>query len=201
MKSLVALLIPAGLFAQTGASPGSLYTPSGRLADSTRDWRASEVGDIVTIVVSDSASAIARGGTNTSRKSSLDNSITSLGGALAAGNPLTGLAGLSNDQQLKGEGQTSRNMTLSTTISARVIEVMPNGNLVIEGVKDVSVNSEKQIITISGVVRPIDVSTANAVPSNRVADLTVRVNGKGVVGDAIKRPFFLYRILMGLLPF
>ena len=70
-----------------------------------------------------------------------------------------------------------------------------------EGTKDVSVNSERQTITVRGLVRPADLSTANTVLSTRVADLQVRVNGKGVVGDAVKRPFFLTRILLGLLPF
>ena len=118
-----------------------------------------------------------------------------------SGNPLANLADLSNTQQLQGTGQTSRSLTLATTLSATVIDVTPNGMLVVEGSKDVSVNSERQTITVRGMVRPVDLSTANTIPSTRVADLQVRVNGKGVVGDAVKRPFFLSRILLGLLPF
>ena len=204
MLLAVALLLPKPAFAETaglGASPGSLFSASGRLADSTRDLRASQVDDIVTIVVTETVSAVASGVTNTSRKSSAKNTITSLAGTLAADNPLANLANLSNTQQLQGTGQTSRNMSISTTLSARVVDVTPNGTLVIEGLKDISVNSEKQTIRVRGLVRPADLNTANAVQSTRVADLTVQVNGKGVVGDAIKRPFILYRILLGLLPF
>jgi flagellar L-ring protein precursor FlgH len=201
MRVLLLLAPPVAVFAQLGASPGSLFTPSGRLADPTRDLRAGEVGDLVTIVVSDRASAIAKGVTNTSRKSSAKNTIGALAGTLAAGNPLASLATLANDQQLQGQGQTSRDMTLSTTISARVTQVTANGTMKLEGSKDIVVNSERQTITLTGLIRGYDLTTANTVRSDQVADLSIHVNGKGVVGDAIKRPFILYRILLGLLPF
>jgi flagellar L-ring protein precursor FlgH len=90
---------------------------------------------------------------------------------------------------------------LSTTLSAHVTHVLPNGCLVVEGVKDVQINSEHQVVSIRGVVRPTDLSPGNVVPSDRLALAEVRINGKGVVGDAIRRPFFLYRLLIGLLPF
>jgi flagellar L-ring protein precursor FlgH len=201
MKLYWLFAVPATLFAQLGASPGSLFTASGRLADPIRDLRASSVGDIVTIIVSDRASALAKGTTNTSRKSSAANTLKSLGGSWVTGNPLGSLVDLASSQQLQGQGQTSRDMTLSTTISARVIEVTANGTLVVEATKDISVNSEKQVVSLSGLVRPYDLTTANTVRSDQVADLTVRVNGKGVVGDAIRRPFFLYRLALALLPF
>jgi flagellar L-ring protein precursor FlgH len=163
--------------------------------------RASQLDDIVTILVTESVSAVASGATNTSRKSSAKNGIISLAGTLAAGNPLASLADLSNTQQIQGTGETSWNMTISTRLSARVVEVTPNGILVVEGLKDISVNSERQTISVRGLVRPSDLTTANTVLSTQVAGLQVKVNGKGVVGDAVKRPFVLYRILLGLLPF
>jgi flagellar L-ring protein precursor FlgH len=200
----VLLLLPVVALAQNGgmgSSPGSLFTPSGRLADAIRDLRASQVGDLVTIGVNENATAAASGVTSTSRKSAAKNAITSLAGTLGAGNPLANLADLSGTQQVQGSGQTSRNLALSATLSARVVDVTPNGTLVIEGVKDVAVNSERQTIVVRGLVRPTDLSAANTVLSTQVANLQVQVNGKGVVGDAIKRPFVLYRILLGLLPF
>jgi flagellar L-ring protein precursor FlgH len=187
--------------AQLGSSPGSLFTPSGRLSDPTRDVRAGEIGDIVTIVVSDTASAVANGVTNTSRKSSTSGGITGLAGFTNASGRLANLAGATGNQQLQGQGQTSRNMTLATTVSARVVDVTANGNLMVEGVKNIGVNSEKQTIVLRGMVRPSDLTPANTVTSNQVADLSIQINGKGVVGDAVRRPFFLYRILLGLLPF
>jgi|HubBroStandDraft_3_1064219.scaffolds.fasta_scaffold301336_2 flagellar L-ring protein precursor FlgH len=199
MTRLIVFLIPISVFAQLGASPGSLYSASGRLADSARDVRASEVNDIVTIVVNEAASAVVNGTSISSRKSSVAASIT---GAYGITTPkLTNLLGTSNDIELAGSGSTSRNLSLSTTISARVVEVQSNGNLVIEGTKDIGVNSDKQSITVHGVVRPADLSSANMVNSVQVAGLTIKVTGKGVVGDAIRRPNFLYRFLLGLLPF
>jgi flagellar L-ring protein precursor FlgH len=71
----------------------------------------------------------------------------------------------------------------------------------VESTKDISINSERQTITVRGVARPADIGPDNTLRSDRLAELEVRVNGKGVVGDAIRRPFFLYRLLLGLLPF
>jgi len=82
-----------------------------------------------------------------------------------------------------------------------VVGVLPNGGLVVEASKDIQVNSEFQTITVRGVVRPADIDSTNSVQSSRLGQLEVKINGKGVVGDAIKRPFILWRLLLGLLPF
>ncbi|MCL4402717.1 MAG: flagellar basal body L-ring protein FlgH, partial [Acidobacteria bacterium] len=65
----------------------------------------------------------------------------------------------------------------------------------------IQVNSEFQTVTVRGVIRPVDLAPDNTITSNRLAELQLLLNGKGVVGDAIRRPFILYRLLMGLLPF
>jgi flagellar L-ring protein precursor FlgH len=184
-----------------GPSAGSLFAPGGRLGDLARDARASQVDDIVTIVVSDRASALAKGTTNTARQSSAKYSVGALLGLPSAAGALTNLAGLSGDAQLQGQGTTSRETVLSTTVSARVTHVLPNGYLVLEGQKENVVNSERQTVIVRGVVRPTDLGPANSIASNRLAQLEIRINGKGVVGDAVRRPFFLYRLLLGLLPF
>jgi flagellar L-ring protein precursor FlgH len=114
---------------------------------------------------------------------------------------MANLAGATNDQQLQGQGTTSRQSTFTTTLSARVTYVLPTGNLVVEGDKDVWVNSERQSVSVRGIIRPTDLSATNIIQSDRLANLEVRINGKGVVGDSIRRPFILYRILLGLLPF
>ncbi len=183
------------------SSPGSLFVANGRLADAVRDVRASQVYDLVTIVVADNSSAVSTGTTNTQRKASLAASVTSLAGPTSAKGALANLANASNNTQIQGQGTTSRGTTLSTTVTTEVVAVLPNGNLVVKGQKEIAVNSERQVITVQGIVRPEDLSPINEVPSNRVARMQVLVNGKGVVNDAVKRPFILYRLLMGLLPF
>jgi flagellar L-ring protein precursor FlgH len=198
MKIIVGILLPLAIYAQ---SPGSLFTPSGPLSNAARDVRANAPGDIVTIVVSDQASATATGGTNTSRQSAGNAQISSLAGALAAGNPLGSLLDFSNERKLQGQGETTRAMALTTTISARVIATTLNGLLVLEGSKQTMVNSERQTIVVRGLIRPVDITPGNIIRSDQISDLTLEVNGKGVVNDAIKRPFVLYRILLGMLPF
>jgi flagellar L-ring protein FlgH len=183
------------------ATPGSIWTPGSRLADAARDLRASQVDDVLTILVVENASAVAKGATKTQRSSSTKNSITALGGVTRATGPLANLAAMSGDTQLDGQGSTSRDIVISTTLTARVSAVLPNGAMLIEAAKDVGINSENQVITVRGVVRPADIAADNTVRSDRLGQLEVKVNGKGVVGDAIKRPFFLYRLLLGLLPF
>jgi flagellar L-ring protein FlgH len=182
-------------------APGSIWSPASRLADGARDVRASQIDDLLTIVVDEQASAVTSGTTKTQRSSSVKASVTAAGGLTKIAGPLTNLAGASGERQLSGEGTTSRSTTLSTTLTARVTHVLPGGALVVEASKDIQINSERQTITVRGVVRPADIDATNSVQSNRLGQLEVRVNGKGVVGDAIKRPFFLYRLLLGLLPF
>jgi len=183
------------------AAPGSIWVPGSRLADAARDLRASQIDDVVTILVVENASAVASGTTKTQRTSSTKNSVSSLAGITKAAGPLANLAGISGDTQLNGQGTTSRDIVISTTLTARVSAVLPNGTMLVEASKDVGINSENQIITVRGVVRPADIGADNTVRSDHLGQLEVKVNGKGVVGDAIKRPFILYRLLLGLLPF
>jgi flagellar L-ring protein FlgH len=183
------------------ATPGGIWRPGSRLADCARDVRASQVDDMITILVVESASALAKGTTKTARASSTKNSVSTLVGITKAAGPLANLAGITGDTQLSGQGTTSRDIVISTTLTARVAAVMPNGVLIVEASKDVEVNSERQTITVRGIVRPTDVSSDNTVRSDHLGQLELKVNGKGVVGDAIRRPFILYRLLLGLLPF
>ncbi len=180
---------------------GSIWSQDARYSGLAMDLRASHLDDIVTIVVAEKASALSSGNTATARSSSAKASITGMLGVPHATGPLPNLAKTASDVQLDGKGTTARTTTLSTSLSARVTRVLQNGNLVVEGAKNVSVNSETQVVTVRGVVRPIDLDSMNTITSDRLAQLEVRINGKGVVGDAIRRPNILYRILLGLLPF
>ena len=180
---------------------GSIWSPSAQLSDLAMDLRAHRVSDIVTILVNEKASAVSSGTVKTGRSSSVNSSIINAGGVTRAAGPLANLAKLSTDTQLNGSGTTTRDTSLTTSLSARVTHVLPNGYLVIEGTKNVTVNSENQLVSVRGVIRPIDLDNTNVIQSDHIAELDVRVNGKGIVGDSIRRPMFLYRLLLGLLPF
>ena len=185
----------------TQPAAGSIYTSTGWLANAGRDLRAMQLDDLVTIVVADRASAVTKGTTAASRKSSANYSVGAILGPLRAAGPLTELARASGSRDLQGQGETSRENVLTTTLAARVTDVLPNGNLVVQGSKDIRVNGENQVVRVRGIVRVNDISPGNLVRSDRLAHLEVRIDGRGVVNDAVKRPNLLYRILLGILPF
>ena len=187
--------------AQAQPTPGSLWTPASRLTNLGSDTRGVQVNDLVTILVQEQASAVVNGATQTARKSSAAASVNALGGIKPPTSALANLANMSGATSLDGSGSVSRTSALSTTLSARVTHVLPNGYLVLEGSKSVEVNSERQQVTVRGIIRPMDLSPGNVVTSDQLAQLEIKVDGKGVVNDATHRPNILYRILLGVLPF
>lgn len=181
-------------------SAGSLYAPNSVLGDLAGDFRGFALNDLVTIIVADRATALAKGTTNSKRAGSAKGGISALAGP-TRGRILPSLAALDGQHQLDGQGETTREMALSTTVTGRITHVLPNGNFVVEGIKEISVNSERQTIAVRGVGRWMDLSAGNQISSDRLGYLEVKVQGKGIVGDAVRRPNFLYRLLLGLLPF
>jgi flagellar L-ring protein precursor FlgH len=99
-----------------------------------------------------------------------------------------------------GSGETSRNETMTASITARVMEVTPNGNLFIKGTRQVKVNNENQIITLTGLIRPVDVSPDNTVLSSYIADAKIEYTGSGPVSDK-QRPGWLLRAIDFVWPF
>jgi flagellar L-ring protein precursor FlgH len=182
-------------------APGSLWSPTSQLTNVGADFRAARVDDLVTIVVSEQASAVATGQTKTSRASAASSQVAAIAGPKSPGGAAQNLLNLNSNQTLDGEGTTSRGATLTATLSARVTHVLPNGYLVLEGTKNVQVNSERQVVTVRGVIRPADLSTGNIISSNQIAQMEIRIDGKGVINDSVRRPNILYRILLGILPF
>jgi len=181
--------------------PGAIWSPTAHLDEAGRDLRATQVNDVVTILVTENVNAVASGASTTERQSSANASINSLAGIKSPAGALVNMLGASGDQKLNGVGTTSRASTLTATLTARVARVLPGGLLLVEGEKNIQVNAERQQITVRGIIRPADLSTANTVFSTQVADMEIRVNGQGIVSDAVRRPNFFYRLLLGLLPF
>jgi flagellar L-ring protein FlgH len=181
--------------------PGSVWSRNAIFSGLGLDLRASRVDDLVTIVVAETFSAVATGDVKTQRQSTAQAAITAAAGIKRATGPLANLANTNTQTQLQGTGETSRGAVLTANLSARVTHVLPNGYLVIEGTKRVQVSSENQVVTVRGVIRPVDLDPTNSVASNRIAQMEIQVNGKGVVNDSIHRPNILYRILLGILPF
>lgn len=189
-----------------GATPapstgGSIFVRGAAMADLSRDLRASSVDDVVTILVVEQASSITSGSTATERSTRARTGFDGLFGKQEPTGLLNNLVGFQGSSALDAEGATSRQVSVSTTMSARVTHVLPNGSLVIEGVKHVGINAEHQEVKVRGVIRTVDLGRANTVTSDRIAQLEVTVNGQGVVADAIRKPNFLVSLLTKFLPF
>lgn len=180
---------------------GSLYVSQSFLAEPARDPKAARVGDLVTVLIAEEASALSSGSTSQTRDTEADNSITRFLGLLGATSGLANLLEQSGQMSLDGQGSTGRQASVTTTMTSYVTHVMPNGDLVVQGTKEVGVNSERQLVQLRGVVRTADLNPDNSVSSDRIALMDLRVNGRGVVNDAIRRPNIVYRIFQRILPF
>jgi flagellar L-ring protein precursor FlgH len=186
---------------------GSLWNENSELARLYADNKASRLGDIVTIRIVESASGAKSASTKTSKDSTSENTFK---GAFSKffGLPRDTLGFLSPDASLKvdskdsyaGSGATSRNDTLTASMTALVTEVYPNGNLRILGHREVVVNSERQTMELTGIIRPIDVDSRNNVLSTAIADAKISYTGFGVVDDK-QHPGWLVRIMNWVWPF
>lgn len=156
------------------------------------DHRAMRIDDILTIMIVESAKAGSESGTKTSKENSLGLESPGGSGALRMipGFGVSGGSTIGYD----GKGGTTREGSLVATISARVIKVLDNGNLVVEGSKIVEINEEKEIIKITGTVRPQDVLKNNIIYSSSIADAEITYAGKGVSNTG-QRPGLLARFL------
>jgi flagellar L-ring protein FlgH len=187
---------------QVAPAPGSLFSPTNPNLFLFRDVKARNANDIVTIQIVESATASNSANTSTQKQGDVNVAAPSLFG-LEAGNSTLSFAKIlqgSSSMNFGGQGTTSRSGNLQAWLSARVVEVLPNGDLVIEGTKDVTVNNERQTLRIRGVVRQRDVTPSNIVLSTAIAHLEVQFDGKGVVSNANK-PGWLYWLFSKVLPF
>lgn len=182
---------PTPAVAQPAPRPtGSLWSAKG--GSLFTDSRARQAGDVLTIVVQENASASSSAGTKTSRDDSVDfagvgGSLSGLLQPLGIKKQLLGPFTVGGKTGTNGQGQTNRSGSLVTTITVTVKEVLPNGNLSIEGTRVVGVNAEKQKVTLSGVIRPQDVTPDNTVSSLHVCNAQIQYDGKGPVGDKQRR--------------
>src|ERR1700723_4116801 len=152
----------AGSSPQAAHPPGSTWSQNALFSNLGLDLRAGRGNDLVTIVVSETFSAVANGDVKTQRQSTAQSNIAQLAGVTKATGPLANLLNTNTQTQLQGTGETSRGAVLTANMSARVTHVLPNGYLVIEGTKRVQVSSENQVITVRGVIRPVDLDPTNS---------------------------------------
>ena len=186
--------------APTSTAEGSLWVNNARRSDLFADFKAREINDVVTITVNESVQALASADSTSNKATDASANFTNLFGLENKIKELPNALSTKSASDFKGQGSTSRTTTLQASMTARVIDVLPNGNLVVEGAREIRVNHENQTLYITGVVRPVDISRNNVVPSSAVAQMAVRVQGRGVVSQPLK-PGWLSKILTGVLPF
>ncbi len=167
---------------------------------------AHSVGDILTVAIYERASAEKEAETSTGKSSAASMGIPKLFGyeaALAAKNPNfdpSSLVSASVENSFEGSGTTSREERLSATLTAQVVSVLDSGNLRIKGSKTVRVNNENQIISLTGIVRPEDITADNMIDSKYVLDAEIEYTGNGVLSDK-QRPGWLVRVFDVVWPF
>jgi flagellar L-ring protein precursor FlgH len=182
-------------------TPGSIWSPEGRLVRLGTDAKAARLHDVVSIVVTESLAASTDGQVKNSRASNASSSITSLFGALKASNAMQNLLGQTSASGLTAQGQSTTNSSLATTFGAEVVDVLPNGLLVVQATRQLTFSQQTQLIKLRGLVRPEDVSAQNQVLSTAMTDLELEVTGKGIVSDSTYRQNPLVRLLEKLIVF
>ena len=182
-------------------TPGSIWTDTGRLTRLTSDVRAFRVHDPISIVVSESLAASTDGTVKNSRASNASAQISQLFGKLAAGNALNNMLNQTASSGLNAQGQSVTNSSLSTTLGAEVVDVLPNGIMVIQAVRQVSFNQQTQLIRMRGLIRPDDINVQNQVLSTAITDLELEVVGKGIINDYTYRQNPVVRLVEKILIF
>ncbi len=186
---------------ETTASPGSIWTDNGRLARLSTDVRAMRPNDLISVVVQENLAAETDGTVKNSRASNASSSVSSLFGILKASNALQNLVNQNSASGLNAAGQSATNSSLSTTLGGQVIDVLPNGMLVIEAARQVEFSQQVQTIVLRGLVRPEDISQQNQILSTAISSLELEVKGKGIINDYTHRPNALVRLLQQVLIF
>lgn len=175
------------IFAGT-VSGGGLY---GNSLTMYSDHRAHSAGDIITIEIVEIAQASNEASTEMSKDQSTE--LSTSGSGVLDFIPLAGMnTGAKNDYS--GEGKTSRKGNLKAKITARITQVLPNGNLLIEGSRVVDVNGEKQTTVLTGIIRPQDITTRNTVFSYNIADAQISYSGRGAVQTS-QRPGLFAKVV------
>ena len=184
----------------TPTTVGSLWTDNGRLAFLTGDYKASRLGDLITVVVLHDVTASNANSVATNRSFSASSGISALAGHLSTSG-VQNIFSPTSAEALAGKSQASTTSKLQTRLAGRVVAVLPSGLLVIEAERLMTMNNEKQTLVLRGLVRSGDIAPGNTVSSDNIGNLELELKGKGVLSDGTRPPNFLLRALMRIVNF
>jgi flagellar L-ring protein precursor FlgH len=184
-------------------SPNSLWRNGSRAF--FKDQRARQVGDLLTVTVNITDKAKFDNETKRSRTNKEDSGVTDFAGAkLLSGNAAKVMPGkiLTADStaQSEGKGSVDRTEDLKTSVAAVVTQLLPNGNLVVEGRQEIRVNFEVRELIVAGIVRPEDIQSDNTIDSTKIAQARIAYGGRGQITD-VQQPRYGQQVLDVLLPF
>lgn len=169
---------------QSPAAPAPLW-----IADLASDPRARRINDLVTVRVLESVSATGNADSNIAKQSDMNITMPGKPGELFGK-----FLPASSDTKFNGSGGTTRSTELTAVMTSRVVEVLPNGDMVLEGVREIDINGDRTLIVLTGVIRAIDVLPGNVIPSTRIGQLRIRSLSQGLIKDSLT-PGWLIRIL------
>jgi flagellar L-ring protein FlgH len=167
----------------------------------TTDVRAMRPHDLIQVVVAENLTSTMDGTVKNSRASNANSGISGLLGTLKAGNALQNLITQNSTSALNAQGTSATDSSLNTTFGGQVVEVLPNGMLVVEAARQVEFSQQTQTILLRGLVRPEDISQQNQVLSTAISSLELEVRGKGIINDYTHRQNALVRFLQNILVF
>jgi flagellar L-ring protein precursor FlgH len=181
-------------------SPGSLWTDNGKFSNLAADYKAMRVGDVITIVVAQNLAANNAASVAATRTLNASSSITALL-AHASTSAVQNIFSPGSSSALNGKSQAATTSSLTTSLSGRVVAVLPSGVMVVEAERQMTMNNERQTILLRGLVRPGDVLFGNRVLSDSVGNLELELKGKGVLSDGVRPPNPMVRALLWLFGF
>jgi flagellar L-ring protein FlgH len=161
------------------------------------DSRARNVNDLVTVRVIENISGAGTADSSLAKEGTGKAAVTKMFGVeslLPVKVDPTNLVGLGTNTNFAGSGTTTRSGALTAVLTARVAEVLPNGDLVLEGAREIDINGDRQMVVLTGVVRPSDLTANNTVLSTQVGQLGIRYFGRGLMKDNLK-PGWLIRVI------
>jgi len=159
--------------------------------------RARQVGDVVTVIISESSLALQSAKTDMGKETATGGKVSSLFESSQGTAATLPTWEWKHEKNFQGTGSTQRKGTLVAKISAQITEILPNGNFRIQGKRIVKVNNEEQVISIEGIIRPMDINEDNTIYSTYIADARIKYEGRGVLGEN-QRPGILSRIFSWL---
>ncbi|OCL25634.1 flagellar biosynthesis protein FlgH [Orenia metallireducens] len=186
IKGILFMLLSALLLINNNVQATSLWNDNSESIFT--DDKANQVGDLLTIIIKESTTASQQASTDASQSSQAN---------VGAGSGILNFIkafGVNQSDTNSATGSTSRSGSLDTKITVQIVEILPNGNFKISGKKHITINSEKQEVEMTGIVRPNDINADNTIDSTYVANVSINYEGKGAIGDK-QRPGIINRIL------